>query len=210
MRSTEVGVIGIASIGTILAFAAGFLAFQTWRSERAAIGLDIYAGLAKGPTAQAKLDRAALDLRQPRDARLWELEADRLLKLNLDSTAAEAREALNHARHLAPMRQSIRMRETYLALRKPQSPDSFSDLFISWNKLAPYDVTIQDWRLSIAAAGWNRLSPEARLLALSDAEGLCMRWGRKRTIDLVRAFAPDPALATALRLERVKQKCAGE
>lgn len=209
MRSTGVGVIGIASIGTIVAIAAGFLAFQTWRSERAAIGLDIYAGLAKGPTAQAKMDQAALDLKQPRDARLWELEADRLLKLNLDANAAAAREALSYARQLAPMRPSIRMRETYLALRKPQSPDTFNHLFISWHKLSPYDVTIQDWRLSIAAAGWNRLSPEARLLALSDAEGLCLRWGRKRTIDFVGAVAPDPALATALRLERVKQKCAG-
>lgn len=210
MRSVRVGVIGIASIGTLLTSAGGFLAFQTWRSERAAIGLDIYAGLAKGPTAQAKMDQAALDLKQPRDARLWELEADRLLKLDLDANAAAAQQALNHARQLAPMRPSIRMRETYLALRKPQSLDTFNDLFTAWHRLAPHDVTLQDWRLSIAAAGWDRLGPAARLLALSDAENLCRRWGRKRTVEFVRVVAPRPALATALRLERVKQKCAGE
>lgn len=209
MRSRVVIIIGIVSFGTILTFAGSFLAFQTWRAERAAIGLDLYAGLPKGPIAQAKMDQAALDLKQPRDARLWELEADRLIKLNLEANAEAARVALNKARQLAPMRASIRMRETYLALRNPQSPDRFNELFKSWHQLAPYDVTTQDWRLSIAAAGWNRLDPEARLLALLDAEAQCMKWGRKRTIEFVSDIAPSAALATALRLERVKQKCAG-
>jgi hypothetical protein len=209
MRGAGISTIGIASVGTLLAIAGSFLAFQTWRSERAAISLDLYVALAKGPVAQAKMNQAILDLKQPRDARLWELEADRLLKLDLDGNAAAARAALNQARDLAPMRPSIRMRETYLALRMPESPDTFNDYFMAWYKLSPHDVTIQDWRLSIAAAGWNRLSPEARLLALADAEDLCMRWGRARTIDFVNAIANAPALATAFRLERVKQKCLG-
>lgn len=210
MRDTKLFIVWIAGIGTVLFIGGVFLAFQTWRSERAAIGIDIYAGLADGPTAKSKMDQAAIDLKEPRDARLWELEADRLLKLNLNGNATAAREALNQARQLAPMRPSIRMRETYLALRKPETPDRFNDLFVQWYKLAPYDVTLQDWRLSIAMAGWNRLNSEARRLALSDAEALCMRWGRQRTIEFVAAAGQGPSLATALRLERVKQKCAGD
>jgi hypothetical protein len=209
MRNVGVSIIGIATIGTALVLGGSFLAFQTLRGERAAIGLDIYAGLDMGPIAQARMEQAAFDLKEPRDARLWELEADRLLKLNLQDNATSARVALKRAREMAPMRPSIRMRETYLALRKPESPDTFNDLFMSWYKLAPYDVTIQDWRLSIAAAGWDRLGPEARLLALADAESLCMRWGRPKTIEFVGTFGQGPALATALRLERIRQKCAG-
>lgn len=199
----------IAGIGTMLFISGGFLAFQTWRAERAAIGIDLYSGLANDTMAKARMDQAALELKEPRDARLWELEADRLIKLNLDENAAAARRALGLARELAPMRPSIRMREAYLALRKPESPDTFNGLFVSWYKLAPHDVTIQDWRLSIAAAGWSRLSSEARVMALADAEALCMRWGRQRTVEFVGAVAQGPAIATALRLERVKQKCIG-
>lgn len=209
MRTIGIGTIGITTIGTALVIAGSFLAFQSWRGERAAIGLDIYAGLALGPSAKAKMDQAAFDLKEPRDARLWELEADRLIKLNIDANATAAREALRRARQLAPMRPSIRMRETYLALRKPEKPDKFNDLFLAWYRLAPHDVTLQDWRLSIAAAGWARLAPEARLLALADAENLCMRWGRQKTLDFVAAAGQGAALATALRLERAKQKCAG-
>jgi hypothetical protein len=210
MRAVRVEVIGIASIGTGLTLLGFFLAFQTWRSERAAIGLDVYAGLAKGPNAKAKMDQARTDLKPPRDARLWELEADRLMKLDLERNAVAVRDALSHARDLAPMRPSIRMRETYVALRQSESPDMFNDLYMSWYKLAPHDVTNQDWRLSIAASGWDRLGPEARRMALADAEDLCMRWGAKRTIEFVATVAPGPALAAALRLERVKQKCAGD
>lgn len=209
MRHTEVGIISIAGIGTLLFLVGSFLAFQTWRGERAAIGIDLYTGLNSDPIAQMRMKQVAIDLKGPKDARLWELEADRLIKLDIDANAAKAREALSQAKQLAPMRQSIRMRETYLALRKPQSPDTFSELFKSWYRLAPHDVTIQDWRLSIAAAGWRRLTPETRQLALADAEALCMRWGRKRTIEFVGMAGPEPVLATALRLERVKQKCLG-
>ena len=199
----------IAVVGLAISAAGSFFTYQSWRAERAAIGLDLYASLPPGATAQAAMSRATYDLRLPRDARLWELEADRLLKISLEENAASARAALTRARLLAPMRSSIRMRETYLALRKPESESSFNEHFLEWHRLSPHDTTMQDWRLAIAASGWVKLNPEARDRALSDAEDLCLRWGKQRTIQFVNGTGADAGLATALRLERDKQKCVG-
>ena len=199
----------IALVGLAISAAGCFFTYQSWRAERAAIGLDLYASLPPGATAQAAMSRAAYDLRLPRDARLWELEADRLLKMGLEENADSARAALRRARLLAPMRSSIRMRETYLALRKPESAESFNEHFLDWHLLSPHDTTMQNWRLAIAASGWAQLDPKARDRALSDAEDLCLRWGKQRTVQFVNSSGADAGLATALRLERVKQKCVG-
>jgi len=201
--------IGIAVVGLAISAFGCFFTYQSWRAERAAIGLDLYASLPLGATAQAAMSRATYDLRLPRDARMWELEADRLLKISLEENATSARVALRRARLLAPMRSSIRMRETYLALRKPESGTSFNQHFLEWHRLSPHDTTMQDWRLAIAASGWTRLEPEARDRALNDAEDLCLRWGKQRTIQFVNSSGSEAGLATALRLERVKQKCVG-
>lgn len=209
MSRTEYLKGGIVVVGLAISAAGCFFTYQSWRAERAAIGLDLYASLPPGAAAQSAMSRATYDLRRPRDARLWELEADRLLKISLEENAASARVALKRARSLAPMRSSIRMRETYLALRKPESAKSFNEHFLEWHRLSPHDTTLQDWRLAIAAAGWVQLNPDARDRALSDAEDLCLRWGSQRTIRFVTSSGAEAGLATALRLDRMKQKCIG-
>ncbi|MCZ8208774.1 MAG: hypothetical protein O9270_11365 [Aquidulcibacter sp.] len=199
------GSIGLC--GLILTAAGFFLAHQSWRAERAAATLDLYSGLSDSPETPVWMAQIKSDLAPPRDARMWELEAERRLRANGLSDSKAAFQFLRQAQNLAPARPSIRMRQAYLALREPQSTGEFNRYYIDWYTLAPHDTTMQVWRMTIAAAGWERLTPQARLMALADAEDLCLRWGRAKTLEIAGSGGTAPQLATTLRLEREKAKC---
>jgi hypothetical protein len=200
-----VGIIGAG--GAAILLAGAFLSFQSWRGERAAATLDVYSGLPEAREAKTWLAQIQSDLSAPRDARMWELEAERIIRANGLSNAKAAQAALEKAQAMAPARPSIRMRQTYLALRQPETAQSFNAYYAKWHQLAPHDTTMQVWRLTIAAAGWDRLDPQSRQMALADSEDLCLRWGRKKTIEIASGGGAAPQLATTLRLERQKNKC---
>ncbi len=197
----------ISLCGLILAVAGSFLAHQSWRAERAAAILDLYSGLSDSPETPVWMAQIKSDLAPPRDARILELEAERRLRANGLSDSKAAFKLLHQAQDLAPARPSIRMRQAYLALREPQSTGDFNRYYAQWYTLAPHDTTLQVWRMTIAAAGWDRLTPQARMMALADAEDLCLRWGRAKTLEIAGSGGAAPQLATALRLEREKAKC---
>lgn len=207
MAQTRILAVCIGLVGSFLTSSGLFLAYQSWRAERAATTIDLFSGMPDSPDAPVWLAQAKFDLAPPRDARMWELEAERRLRANGLSDSKAAFQLLHKAAALAPARPSIRMRLTYLALREPETAEDFNRYFTQWYKLSPHDTTMQVWRLTIAAAGWERLDPNARLLALADAEDLCLRWGRAKTLEIAGTGGPAARLATALRLEREKQKC---
>jgi hypothetical protein len=199
-----IGIVGTG--GAVILLAGAFLSLQSWRGERAAATLDLFSGLPDAKDAKTWLAQVKSDLSAPRDARMWELEAERITRANGLSDSKAALAALERAQSLAPARPSIRMRQAYLALRQPGTVPSFNSHYKSWHQLAPHDTTMQVWRMTIAAAGWDRLDPQSRLLALADAEDLCLRWGRQKTIEIASGGGTAPQLATALRLEREKNK----
>jgi hypothetical protein len=206
-RTDKILMGSISLCGLILALAGSFLAHQSWRAERAAATLDLYSGLSDSPETPVWMAQIKSDLAPPRDARILELEAERRLRANGLSDSKAAFKLLHQAQGLAPARPSIRMRQAYLALREPQSTGDFNRYYAQWYTLAPHDTTLQVWRMTIAAAGWDRLTPQARLMALADAEDLCRRWGRAKTLEIAGSGGAAPKLATALRLEREKAKC---
>ena len=188
---------------------AVFQYYQSYRAEVAAVSLDLFAGLPNSPVARARFAATRDQLALPRDARLWELEAERRLRLGGPNAIDSAADALAVAAQKSPVRSSIRMRQAYVASRLKTAGADMSRRIEQWYEVAPHDVSMQTWRVTLAAREWANLRPQARLLIMQDAEDLCVRLGSARVIEMFGEGGGEPRMAAALRLSRTDTKCAG-
>lgn len=197
--------IGVVSV--ICAIMGGFFYHQSARGEAAAVNLDLYAGLPNSPVARARFKATRDQLALPRDARLWELEAERRLHLGGHNAIESAADALAVAALKSPARSSIRMRQAYVASRLTTAGADMSRRIEQWYEVSPHDMSMQEWRVALAAREWASLRPQARLLIMQDAEDLCLRFGRARVVEMFGQGGGEPRVAAALRLARTSITC---
>jgi hypothetical protein len=209
MRKIVTLPIAVGLLGGLCSAFGGFQYYQSYRGEVAAISLDLHASLPDAPLARARFVATRQQLAQPRDARLWELEAERLLRLGGPQALENAADALTLAAKKSPVRSSIRMRQAYVASQLKSAGADMSTRIEQWYEIAPHDLSMQSYRVALASRAWQDLRPQARLLIMQDAEDLCIRYGKQQVIDMFGEGGAEPRTAAALRLSRVGSKCVG-
>lgn len=191
-------------IGTaaLVAVTAGFLAWQTFRAERAAemIDMPIF------PIGQQGYEDWVLNqLKEPRDARMWDVlssyQASR-------GQLAAAIESSQKSVAMAPAQPWARMRLSLYFAQIGADPARLNQSLNDWYATAPHGGQTQAWRLAIASAKWDALTPKTRALALLDAEDVCVQSGLKRTLDLAQKGQITAFAAIKSRLERISRPCA--
>jgi hypothetical protein len=188
-------------------FFSVFLSWQSFRAIEAASRIDgARSSKSQWPVLNGVLQKVTLDelLAEPRNARLWEVVST---QSSAQSAPAEALNETKMAIALSPAQAWPRMRATYLIAQSSQSDDVLNKAFADWHKVAPHDGSTQPWRLLLAAAYWDRISPANRSKALNDAEDVCVRSGRQRTQKLVGRGLPSASLAVSSRLGRMSRTC---
>ncbi|MEN9873134.1 MAG: hypothetical protein RL186_31 [Pseudomonadota bacterium] len=208
MTSQQTGPLTLSFIAACFAAAASFLAWQSLRAEAAAVRLDVYKSQRDNPLAIQQLAATQALLAEPRDARLLELESVRLQRLGDKMALREAAALAARAIDQAPARPTLRMHEAFVLAQLNASDALLNQRLTVWHNLAPHDGVTQPWRLALGSSIWSKLGPATRGLLLSDAEDVCVRSGKKRTLDLAQVGQPSARLAIALRLERMARACA--
>jgi hypothetical protein len=122
---------------------------------------------------------------------------------------ADARRRLDEAAQAAPARATVRMHGAFAAAAAGDLTQMDARIR-TWHAVAPHDGATQPWRLALAVAHWEALSPPARALALADLEDVCVRSGEVRARELVDAHGVETArMAATIRLARRTRPCAG-
>lgn len=192
----------LVSVAGLISLTSSFLAWQTFRAERAAkmIDMPIFSG------GQQSYDQWVRNqLKEPRDARIWDVLSS--YQASLGDFAA-AIESSQKAVTIAPAQPWARMRLSYYLALTGKDPARLNQALNEWQATAPHGGQTQPWRLAIATNRWNVLTPKTRALALQDAEDVCVQSGLRRTLDLARKGQVAAYAAIKSRLERISRPCA--
>ncbi len=187
---------------------AVFLASLSMRADAASLGLEVFKAQPDNPLAQDRFKDVEALLAPPRDARLLELESVRLQRLGTADARQKAAILTKEAIAAAPARPTLRMHDAFI-LAQLETPDLvFAQKLQVWHELAPHDGATQPWRLALGLSKWDAMSPSVRTLLLDDAEDVCVRSGKKRTLELAQIGSPSAQMALGLRLGRMTRACA--
>jgi hypothetical protein len=206
----------VLGLGFVVFSASGFLGWQSARAESAGPRLDVFLRQPNNEAALTQFAAVRRMLDAPRDARLWELEAVRLLNyhqiapklgLPVGSEAVRAYGSALRAIQLAPARPTLRMRAAFASVAYGGPDDELNQRIQDWHAVAPHHGATQAWRLALAVRQWDRLTPQSRALILADSEDVCVRSGARRTLELVRQGADSAYFAISSRLARMTRTC---
>jgi hypothetical protein len=192
----------LVSMAGLAGLTSSFLAWQTFRAERAAKMIDM-------PIFQIghqDYDQWVLNqLDEPRDARMWDVLSSYQASRRQYSAAIESSQK---AVRLAPAQPWARMRLSYYLAQSGNDPTRLNQALSDWHATTPHGGQTQAWRLAIATNKWDVLTPTTRELALLDAEDVCVQSGLKRTLDLAQKGQVAAYAAVKSRLERISRPCA--
>ncbi|OYU77553.1 MAG: hypothetical protein CFE32_05185 [Alphaproteobacteria bacterium PA3] len=192
----------LISVAGLVGATSGFLAWQTFRAERAAHMID----MPILPTGQQNYDQWVTNqLQAPRDARLWDvLSSYQASRGQYDAAIESSQKAVA----LAPAQPWAWMRLSYYLAHVGKDPARLNKVLADWQTAAPHARQVQVWRLAIATNKWDVLTPETRALTLLDAEDVCVQSGLQRTLDLAQKGQVAAYAAVKSRLERMGRPCA--
>lgn len=207
MKNTTLPTIMIILTG-LFVIPAVFLASLSMRADAASLGLEVFKAQPDNPLAQDRFKDVEALLAPPRDVRLLELESVRLQRMGTPDALQKAAILTKEAIAIAPARPTLRMHDAFV-LAQLGTPDLvFAEKLQVWHELAPHDGSTQPWRLALGLNKWDAMSPSVRTLLLDDAEDVCVRSGKKRTLELAQIGTPSAQMAVGLRLGRMTRECA--
>ena len=187
---------------------AVFLASLSMRADAATLGLEVFKAQPDNPLAQDRFKDVEALLAPPRDVRLLELESVRLQRMGTPDALQKAAILTKEAIAAAPARPTLRMHDAFVLAQLGTWDMVFAEKLQVWHELAPHDGSTQPWRLALGLNKWDAMSPSVRTLLLDDAEDVCVRSGKKRTLELAQIGTPSAQMALGLRLGRMKRECA--
>jgi hypothetical protein len=197
-----------AFLAGVASFCASvFLSWQSLRATQAAQRIDGTQNHQRQPSIESLIPHSiSLEslLAEPRNARMWDvLSTAHARNKDHDQAVFAATRAIEGS----PAQVWPRMRATYLMTKTSEDNNDLNQSLGEWYLVAPHDGATQPWRLLLAATYWDAITPANRAKALTDAEDLCVRYGRKRTEQLLERGSSAARLAVSSRLGRMIREC---